>query len=87
VHHLTFFTRQGDRSKIIGTLEHLPFYYYYLLIIININIYKSITYPPPNKLVTVFQCSTDPFFSPFFWNIVERRDTPSYPPASRKKVR
>lgn len=76
MHHLTFFTRQGDRSKIIGTLEHLAFYYYYLLIIININIYKSITYTLPNKLVTVFQCSTDPLFDP---SKLEHRGTPRHP--------
>jgi hypothetical protein len=86
VHHFTFFTRQGDRSKIIGTLEHLAFYYYYLLIIININIYKTTTYLPPNKLVTVFQCSTDPLFDPSKLEHRGTRRTTLCPPASYKKV-
>ena len=77
--HSAFFTRQGDRSKIIGTLEHLAFYYYYLLIIININIYKSITYATSNKLVTVFQCSTDPLFDPSRLELAGTRRTSTSP--------
>jgi hypothetical protein len=64
VHNFAFFTSKANHSKITGTLEHLPF----LLLLLLYNniyiIYKTMTYLPSNKLVTVFQCSTDPFFDP-----------------------
>lgn len=67
------FAPKANHSKIVGTLEHLAFYYYYYLLTIYINIYKSITYLSPNKLVTVFQCSTDPLFDPFLLELAGTR--------------
>jgi hypothetical protein len=64
VHHFAFFTPKANLSKITGTLEHLPFLLLLLLLYNIYYIYKTMTYLPSNKLVTVFQCSTDPFFDP-----------------------